>query len=81
MSPKPPKFPENLLRLLLPPTHRDDVAQDLADAFKERVGKKGEGIRSYLWYWAQLLSPSTLHLAFLLRARAWRRGRSGGSIR
>ncbi len=58
-----------MLYALLPASHADDVAADMARAY---AGKRSKGWGRWgadLWFWGQVLAPDTFRLARILKAR------------
>ena len=65
----PPKSALLVLHALLPASHADDVAADMARAYAGKRSKGWGRWRADLWFWGQVLAPDTFRLARILKAR------------
>ncbi|MGD2123156.1 MAG: ABC transporter permease [Gemmatimonadota bacterium] len=74
--PVPPKLAVGILRTLLPADWSEEILQNLALGFEERLGAGWSRYRARRWYWRQTLGPAMWRLVVLLRARRRNRGKS-----
>lgn len=67
--PRPPRIPEALLNLALPPREGYVVTGDLNEEYRRHVRPRKGRLASHLWYWRQALGSVLPSLR-----RRWRRG-------